>query len=253
MPFANHLLMRMGELDLTDFSERVVLITGAAGNLGAAVARVFHAGGANLALFDNRHDRLQSIFSDLVDDTSYLLVGDIDVTDEGSVQSAVERVIEHFGRIDVLINVAGGYRAGDPVHETPVETWDFMLNLNAKSVFLLSRTVAPHMIAQGAGVMVNIGARPGMQAPKNSGAYAASKSAVIRLTESISAELKYHGINVNCVIPGTIDTPENRELMPNAKQENWVSPEAIADVIYFLASEEARAIHGAPIPVYGTG
>jgi NAD(P)-dependent dehydrogenase (short-subunit alcohol dehydrogenase family) len=238
---------------LTDLSERVVLITGAAGNLGVAVARIFQAGGANLALFDNRHDRLQSIYTDLSDDASHLLVGDVDVTDEGSVKGAVERVIEHFGRIDVLINVAGGYRAGDPVHETPVEIWDFMLNLNAKSVFLLSRAVAQHMLAQGYGSMVNVGARPGMQGLKNGGAYAASKSAVIRLTESLSAELKHHGINVNCVTPGTIDTPENREQMPNARHERWVTPEAIADVMYFLASDAARAIHGAPIPVYGTG
>jgi NAD(P)-dependent dehydrogenase (short-subunit alcohol dehydrogenase family) len=245
--------MKRGELNLTDFSDRVVLITGAAGNLGAAVTRVFHDGGAKLALFDNRHDRLQSIFSDLVEEDSHLLIGDVDVTDEESVQRAVERVVEHFDRIDVLINVAGGYRAGDPVHETPVETWDFMIGLNAKSVFLLSRAVAPHMLTQGSGVIVSVGARPGMQGPKNSGAYAASKSAVIRLTESLSAELKHKGINVNCVTPGTIDTPENREIMPNAKHEHWVTPEAIAEVIRFLASDAAHAIHGAPIPVYGTG
>jgi NAD(P)-dependent dehydrogenase (short-subunit alcohol dehydrogenase family) len=162
-------------------------------------------------------------------------------------------VIDHYGRIDVLVNTAGGYRAGIPVHETSLETWDFMLNLNARTAFITCRAVIPFMIQAGSGTIINIGARPGLKGVANAAAYGASKSAVIRLTESLSAELKRHGINVNCVLPGTIDTDKNREEMPNAKFDRWVKPEAIADIILFLASDAAMAIHGASIPVYGTG
>ncbi len=152
-----------------------------------------------------------------------------------------------------MINTAGGFRAGSPVHETSLDTWEFMISLNAKTAFIASRAVVPQMILQRSGAIINIGARPGLKGVANAAAYGASKSAVIRLTESLSAELKRKGINVNCVLPGTIDTPENRNAMPDGKFERWVKPEAVADVILFLASDLARAIHGAAIPVYGTG
>jgi NAD(P)-dependent dehydrogenase (short-subunit alcohol dehydrogenase family) len=107
------------------------------------------------------------------------------------------------------------------------------------------------MLRQGSGKIINVGARPGIKGSKNASAYSASKSAVIRITESMAAELRGEGINVNCVLPGTMDTPQNREAMPNAKHEDWVPLEAVADVVMFLASQEARAIHGASIPVFG--
>jgi NAD(P)-dependent dehydrogenase (short-subunit alcohol dehydrogenase family) len=163
----------------------------------------------------------------------------------------VVETIKRLGRIDVLVNAVGGFRAGTPLHETSLETWDFMLNLNARSVFIASRTVIPHMLAQGSGKIVSVAARPGLRGNAKMAAYSVSKSAVIRLTESMAAELKGAGINVNCILPGTIDTPQNRQAMPNADPSRWVKPEALADVILFLASDAAREVHGAALPVYG--
>jgi NAD(P)-dependent dehydrogenase (short-subunit alcohol dehydrogenase family) len=175
----------------------------------------------------------------------------VDLTDVESVGAVVAEVRQRFGRIDVLVNAAGGYRAGTPVHETPLETWDFVLDLNARTGFISSSAVIPVMLEQGSGKIVNVSARAGLKGTGKAAAYSVSKSAVIRLTESMSAELKRSGINVNCILPGTIDTPQNRESMPTADHSRWVPPEALADVILFLASDAARAVHGAAVPVYG--
>jgi len=236
-----------------DFSNRVVIVTGAAGNLGSAVARAFQAAGAKLVLVDRTADRLPRLFPDLVDSPNHFLATSIDLTSADAVETMVDETVKRFGRIDVLVNTAGGYRAGTPVHETPFETWDFMLNLNARTVFFASRAVIPHMLRQGSGRIVSVAARAALKGGAKMAAYSVSKSAVMRLTESMAAELKKEGINVNCVLPGTIDTPQNRQAMPNADHNRWVKPEAIADVILFLASDAARVVQGAAIPVYGKG
>lgn len=238
---------------MVDFSDRVVVVGGAAGNLGGAVAHAFDAAGARLGLLDRQPDRLQRIYGRLAENPNHLLLGSVDLTDPESVERAVDTFIKQFGRIDVLVNTTGGYRGGTPVHETPLETWDFMFALNLRTTLLACRAIVPHMLEVGSGAIVNVAARQGLKGGAKSAAYAAAKSAVLRLTESLSAELKHAGINVNCVLPGTIDTPENREAYPEAKFDRWVLPEAIADVILFLASDAARAIHGAAIPVYATG
>lgn len=231
--------------------DKVTIITGAAGELGSAAAHRFAREGAQLVLVDNRPDRLAEQCGDLRDEHGALLIGNVDLTMPHSVGKLVEMVIEQRERIDVLVNIVGGWRGGAPVHETPPETFDFLMGLNAKTVFLMSGAVAPRMIAQGGGKIVSIAASAGLLAKSGNGVYAASKAAVIRLTEAMSAELKGHGINVNCVLPSTIDTPANRAAMPDARFEKWVTPEALADVLLFLASDMARAIHGAAIPVYG--
>ena len=161
------------------------------------------------------------------------------------------QAVARFGRIDVLVNTVGGFRAGTPVHETPLETWDFMFQLNARTAFLASRAVIPHMLQQGQGKLIHVAARAALTGAAKMAAYSVAKSAVVRLTESMAAELRRANIHVNCVLPGTIDTPQNRAAMPAADHSRWVKPEAIADVILFLASDAARAIHGAAIPVYG--
>jgi NAD(P)-dependent dehydrogenase (short-subunit alcohol dehydrogenase family) len=163
----------------------------------------------------------------------------------------VQSTMERFGRIDVLANTVGGYRAGLPVHETPLDTWDFMLNLNARTAFVLSRAVVPHMLARGSGKIVHVAARAALAGAGKAAAYSASKAATLRLVESLAAELRRENINVNCVVPGTIDTPENRQAMPKADHSRWVPPEAIADVILFLASDAAWPVNGAAVPVYG--
>ena len=140
---------------------------------------------------------------------------------------------------------------GPPVHETQEHTWDFMLDLNARSVLLTCRAVLPHMRSRGAGKIVNVAARAALEGKAKMGAYCVSKAAVITLTQSLAAENRHQGINVNCILPGTIDTPQNRADMPNADFDTWVPPAALADVILFLASDAARAVHGAAVPVYG--
>ncbi len=234
---------------MSDLTNKVVLITGAAGNLGRAAAQAFWAAGAQLALADRNVEALTEAFAAWRG--ARCLLAEVDLFQETAVAQLVEQVIQQFGRIDVLVNVAGGFTMGPPVHETSTDTWEFMLNLNARSVFFMSRAVIPHMLAQGSGKIVNVAARAALEGKAKMAPYVVSKSAVIRLTESMAAELKDAGINVNCILPGTIDTPQNRAEMPKADFSKWVAPEALADVILFLASDAARAVTGAAVPVYG--
>jgi NAD(P)-dependent dehydrogenase (short-subunit alcohol dehydrogenase family) len=231
------------------FDNQVTLITGASGNLGQAVVRAFASAGARLALVERQSAKLERAFADLPE-AGRLFIDGVDMTSDSSVAQMVQAVIDRFGRIDILVNTVGGYRAGADVDQEELSTWETMLNLNAKSVFLACRHVVPHMRAQGSGKIVNIGARTAFKGMPGAAAYSVSKAAVVRLTESLSGEVKSIGINVNCVIPGTIDTPPNREAMPDADTSLWVQPAALADVILFLASDMARAIHGVALPVF---
>lgn len=234
-----------------DFTDQVVMVTGATGNLGSSVARAFMSNGANLALIDRGADRLRQTFPDVVDSKDHYLGNCADLTNPKDVNDVVQQTVDHFGRIRVLVHTVGGYRAGEPLHATSIDTWDFMLDLNARSTFIVCHAVIPHMLSGGTGKIVTIGARPGLKGSANASAYGAAKSTVIRLTESMAAEYRAQGINANCVIPGTLDTPQNRQATPQADYSSWVTPESLSDVILFLASEAARDVHGAVIPVYG--
>jgi NAD(P)-dependent dehydrogenase (short-subunit alcohol dehydrogenase family) len=232
-----------------DFSGKVAMVTGGTGNLGAAVARAFVATGAAVAIVDRDAVRQQQMYADLGD--AHLLLSPVDLMDADSTAQAVARCVETLGQIDILVNTVGGYRAGTPMHETTPDTWTLMMNLNAATVFHTCRAVIPHMLNQGSGKIVNVSARAGLAGGADASAYSASKAAVIRMTESMAAELRMKGINVNCILPSTIDTPENREAMPKADPSRWVTTESMAQVILFLASDAARDIHGAAVPVYG--
>jgi NAD(P)-dependent dehydrogenase (short-subunit alcohol dehydrogenase family) len=234
-----------------DFNGQVAIITGAAGNLGSAVAHGFRSAGAKIALIDQSTDRFPKLFPNLAQSPDCFFAPPTDVADPGAVALAIDEIKRRFGRIDILINTIGGYRAGTPLHETPLGDWEFMLGLNARSVFVMCQAVIPQMLSQNRGRIVNIASRAALSGDAGHAAYSASKAAVVRLTESMDAELKDRGLNVNCLMPAIIDTPQNRVAMPNADFGKWVAPEAVADVILFLASEGARAIHGAAIPVYG--
>jgi NAD(P)-dependent dehydrogenase (short-subunit alcohol dehydrogenase family) len=225
------------------FSDRTVVITGASGNLGRAVAQAFGDQGASLVLLDVKRGSLQEGESGMFLETNLF--------DAESVQGAIKKALDRFKRIDVLCNIAGGFRMGSPVHETEDADWDFLLNLNARSVLYMARAVVPAMLKAGGGKIVNIGAFAAQRGAAGMGAYVASKSAVIRFTESMAAELREKNINVNCVLPTIIDTPENRAAMPKADPRRWVAVQDLAAVIVFLASDAARAIHGAAIPVTG--
>jgi NAD(P)-dependent dehydrogenase (short-subunit alcohol dehydrogenase family) len=228
------------------FSGRTVMVTGAAGNLGRAVATAFADLGANLVLVDQHRERLEQAFGA---ETGGRLLLAANLLDESSVAAAVRRAIERFGRIDVLCNLAGGFRMGEPVHETSDADWNFLVDLNARTVLNTARAVVPRMLESGGGKIVNVGAYAAQKGAAGMGAYAASKSAVIRLTESMAAELREKNINVNCVLPTIIDTPENRAAMPGADPRRWIAPQDLASIILFLASDGARAMHGAAIPV----
>lgn len=236
-----------------DFTGKVVMVTGATGNLGFSVSQAFLTTGAKLVLVDYSEGKFTSLFPDLINTKDHILAEGVDLTKNEPVKILANEVFNQLGPIYVLVNIAGGYRAGTPVHDTPLETWDFLLDLNARTMLNSCQAVIPNMLKQGSGKIINIAARQGLKGGAKMGAYSVSKSAVIRLTESMSAELKAHNINVNCILPGTIDTPENREAMPSSDFKRWVSPSALAEVILFLASPAARAIHGASIPVYGLG
>jgi len=230
-----------------NFSEKVVMVSGASGNLGGAVARAFHQAGAKLVVPDRASGRMQSLFPQL-SAQEHLLLENTDVTIPEDMQWLVGRALERFGRIDVLVNTIGGFRAGKPLHETSIKDWDFMMDLNARSIFNICQAVLPAMLEQQSGKIVNIGARPALAAGPNNAAYSASKSAVVRLTESMAEAYKHQGINVNAVLPSALVTETDLAQDPKA----GVTPEQVALVIQFLCSQEANIIHGAAIPAYGS-
>lgn len=230
------------------FKNKTVMVTGASGNLGRAVAKAFAQRGANLVLVDLHRESLERVFCS---EDAQRLFAPANLLDKEQVAAAVAMATERFNRIDVLCNVAGGFRMGQPVHETSDQDWDFLFDINARSMLHVVQAVVPLMIEGGQGKIINVGANAALKGVGQMGAYCASKDVVIRLTEAMAAELRDGNINVNCVLPSIIDTPENRSAMPDADPDRWVTPEALVDVISFLASDGARAIHGAAIPVTG--
>lgn len=227
---------------------RVVMVTGAAGNLGRAVAQAFAADGALLVLVDQRREALEQAYG--VEHPKQLLAPANLLAPE-QVQGAVQAAIGRFGRIDVLCNLAGGFRMGEAVHETAGSSWDFLMDINVRTLLNMVHAVVPQMLANGGGQIVNVGAHAAQKGVAQMGAYCAAKSSVIRLTEAMAAELRDQRINVNCVLPSIVDTPENRAAMPDADPSRWVAPKDLASVIVFLASDAARAIHGVALPVTG--
>jgi NAD(P)-dependent dehydrogenase (short-subunit alcohol dehydrogenase family) len=232
---------------------KVVIVTGSVGNLGMATALELQEAGARTVLVDRSNKRLHEHYPNLVNSPDHMLAGDVDLANPESLAGFVKAAVERFGTIDALVNTVGGWRGGKPAHETDLADWDFLFEINLRTTLLCCRAVVPQMLRQGNGKIVNVASRDGLAGNAGYSAYSASKSAVLRLTESMSAELKNANINVNCIMPGTIDTPQNRKAMPNADFSKWVPPEALADVILFLISDAARAINGAAVPVYGKG
>jgi NAD(P)-dependent dehydrogenase (short-subunit alcohol dehydrogenase family) len=212
------------------------------------VASAFASAGAALVLLDINDQVLASAYPGA--DARRLLVA-ADLTDAMSTRRAVEKAMATFGRINCLCNIAGGFRMGPAVHETTDELWKLMLDLNAGTLLNAVRAVVPVMLAAGSGQIVTVGAGAGQSGRANMGVYSASKSVVIRFTEAMAGELRERGINVNCVLPSIIDTPQNRADMPQADPKRWVAPQDLAQVMLFLCSDAARAIHGAAIPVNG--
>jgi NAD(P)-dependent dehydrogenase (short-subunit alcohol dehydrogenase family) len=229
-----------------DFSGRVALVTGAAGNLGAAVAEAFHAAGARVALLDRTLALLQARHP--APDARRLLLA-ADLLDEAAVARAVDATMAAFGGVDIACNVAGGFAMGPPAHETPAETWRAMLDLNLMTAVNVCKAVVPRMIAAGRGSVVNVAAASAVRGQAGMAPYVVAKNAVVRLTESMADELREHGIAVTCVMPTIIDTPQNRAAMPGAGTSRWVPPGAIADAILLLASPAATPMTGVAVRV----
>lgn len=227
---------------------RTVMLTGAAGNLGRALASAFAAQGDRLVLLGRTVESLQQVFGDAGEHRLFVA---LDLQKQDQVAQALAAASARFGRVEVLCNLAGGFQTGLGVHETPTAVWDFLQALNVTTLLNAVRVLVPHMLAHGGGKVVNIGAFAAQKGTAHLGAYAAAKSSVIRLTESMAAELRDKNINVNCVLPTILDTPENRRALPQADPARWVAPQDLAHVIVFLASEAARALHGAQVPVTG--
>lgn len=236
---------------MSGLKEKVIIITGAAGNLGRAVAARVQAQGARMVLVERSDEHLKTAFAELVNSTQHWLAGGVDMTDPKAVDAMAAEAHKRLGRLDGLVNTVGGFRGGKPVHEAELAEWDFLYDLIVRTTLNGCRAVIPYMLRSQRGSIINIGSRNVFQGSPNYAAYSAAKTAVLRLTESLAGELKTRGINVNCILPGTIDTPQNREAMPKADFSTWVPPEDLAHVIAFLLSDEARAVTGAAVPVYG--
>jgi len=222
--------------------EKVIVVTGASGALGKVVAETALARGARVAAID-------FAAAQAAPTNQRLELGGVDLTDAAQARAAIDAAAAHFGKLDALINIAGGF-AFETVTEGDPKTWQRMVALNVTTALNASRAAIPHLLASRAARIVNIGAFGALQAGSGMGAYAASKSGVHRLTEALAAEHKGK-ITVNAVLPSIIDTAANRESMPKADFSKWVTPQELAEVILFLASDAASAVTGALIPVTG--
>lgn len=229
----------------------IVVVTGAFGALGRAVAQAFAERGAQLALLDVAPQPPHVIRESL--GPSPLLFGSVDLTDMEATRRVMAATAMRFGGIDVLVNIAGGFQ-WETLEDGDPDTWDQLYAMNLRTAVVCCKAALPSMLERRHGRIINIGAgAAAARAGAGMGAYTASKAGVQRLTESLSDEVKDRGITVNAILPGTIDTPRNRADMPDADFGRWVAPEEIAGVIMFLASDAARAVTGAAIPVLGRG
>jgi NAD(P)-dependent dehydrogenase (short-subunit alcohol dehydrogenase family) len=226
---------------MIDYAGKTVLITGANGALGRAVADRAGALGASLILVGRQFGGRP------VDRHPQARFLTLDLAEPGSLVAALAGV----GQIDALFNIAGGFTMGETSYDSQGADWDAMFRVNVATLRHSIQAVIPRMIDQRRGAVVNVGALSALHGVAAMGAYIASKSVVLRLTESLSAEVRQHGINVNAVLPSIIDTPANRKAMPDADPAKWVAPADLASVICFLGSNAARAIHGALVPVTG--
>lgn len=234
-------------------ARKIVLVTGATGGLGRAVVRRLVASGADVAAAVRDEKKFQELVAFAGGSREALASFMADATSETDVREMVEAVLRRYGRIDALVNLVGAYRGGVDIAGTTEADWDFLMRTNLKSAFLCSRAVLPAMVRAGSGRIVNVAARPALEAKgrANSAAYAVSKAGVVVLTAAISEEFRRSGITANCVVPGTIDTPENRAAIPGGDHAHWAAPGDIAEVIAFLVSDESSVMSGAAIPVYG--
>ena len=221
---------------------KVIVITGALGALGRVVAETAHKRGARVAGVDHAPSQMATT-------PERIELGSVDLSDAAAAKKAIDTAASHFGRLDALVNIAGGFTF-ETVADGDPKSWQRMYAMNVLTALNTCKAAIPHLVASSAGRIINIGAMGALQAGAGMGPYAASKAGVHRLTEALAAEHKGK-ITVNAVLPSTIDTSANRSSMPKADFSKWVAPQELADVILFLASDAASAVTGALIPVAG--
>jgi NAD(P)-dependent dehydrogenase (short-subunit alcohol dehydrogenase family) len=234
-----------------DFGDSVVLVTGAGGTLGSSVCEAFADAGATVCGADVVGPDDEDFALDTDRDRVDFYQGDF--TDEDEVADTVQSVVEDHGGLDALANIAGTWRGGDPIDETDADTFGFLLDVNLKTMFLASKHAIPHLRESdlaGEGAIVSVSARSSLEGGEGDGPYRASKAGVRILTETI-AEENTGEVRANAVMPSVIDTPMNREMMPDADHEKWVDPADIAETILYLCSDAAGVTSGAAVPVYG--
>lgn len=233
------------------FEESVAIVTGGTGALGSVIAQAFHGRGARVAIpytSEKSRTSLQSLFPE--GNAKFLFV-QADLTSEKEVEGLVGKTLAQFGRIDILVNAAGGYRGGSPVHETPSDDWNSLLALNLTTTFLTAKAVLPLMLKQSSGRIINIAAMTALKPERKKVAYAVSKRGVVTLTEVLAEETKGTGVTVNAIAPSIILTEANKEWMSGSELSKAVTPGEIASLIMFLSSPEARSISGNTVKISG--
>jgi NAD(P)-dependent dehydrogenase (short-subunit alcohol dehydrogenase family) len=233
------------------FSGKVALVAGGTGGLGRAVSLAFLQEGATVIVTYKNQSEFDTLKSAAGPNSSMLQGGQVDVTDELAIREFVDRVLTEHSSLDILVNSVGAYVGGVKLWELDSKTFDQMLALNLRSGYLLSRAVAPAMLKQKRGAIVDVVAKAALDHAAGAAAYAASKAAALAMMDSLAADVKGTGVRVNSILPSIIDTEVNRKAMPAADFTKWPKPEDIARVILFLCSDDAKVIHGAAVPVYG--
>jgi len=223
---------------------KVVLVTGANGGLGTHVTEAFLRAGARVI---GTARKIQA--SDFAEGEFIAIPGDL--SNENGARAIVKQSIDKSGRLDIVVHTVGGFVGGTSVGETDEATLDRMLDLNLKSLFYILRAALPELLKTGDGMVIGVGSRAALEPGAGVGAYSASKAAMVSLMKTVAQEHKASGLRANVVLPGTIDTPANRKAMANADFSKWVRPQAIADLILWLAGDAGREVNGAAIPIYG--
>ena len=232
---------------------KAAIVTGATGALGRVAAKTLLENGAQVVASYRDEGKLAELFTFVGDLRDRVTGVKSDVTVEQGARNLVEKAVERRGRVDILFNIVGAYAGGSDVANMEESLWDSMMSTNLKSTFLCSKAVLPYMIRQNHGRIVNVSSWLAFEKNRRvkSAAYAVSKAGVVVLTETLALEVRNYDINVNCVVPSTIDTAANRRNMPKADPTKWVDPHDIAEVMLFLVSDKSKVVSGASVPVYG--
>jgi NAD(P)-dependent dehydrogenase (short-subunit alcohol dehydrogenase family) len=234
------------------FDGKVVLVAGGTGGLGRTVSLAFLEAGAAVAVTYRDGAELEKLKTAAGAGASRLSGHAADVTDEAAARRLAADLVSRHGRLDVLVNAVGGYAGGAKLWEEDPKVFDRMLLVNLRSGLVLSRAVVPSMLKQGHGAIVNVASRSAVVHGPGEAAYAASKAAAVAMIDSLAKDLQGTGVRANSILPSIIDTEANRKAMPKADFSKWPKAEEIARVILFLCSEDAKLVHGASIPVYGS-